>query len=158
MLEMTSMIWFGLAGVFALIEMASLGFFLMFFATGALVAGILSIWNPDLTTQIIVFLSVSVALLVFARPLVKNALNIKETPHKHSNVEALMGKEALVLSEISQHQGRVKVLHTGEIWSACLDHDKHPQLSLLEEGKEGIISGIDGAKLLIVPKEPHAHS
>jgi hypothetical protein len=46
-------------------------------------------------------------------------------------------------------QGKVKVVNTGEIWSAYLEAGFEQSLS---SGELGIIQKIDGAKLVIIPK------
>jgi membrane protein implicated in regulation of membrane protease activity len=144
-------VWVVIAIVLGICEIFTAGFFIMFFALGALVAAVATLFNPTYPLQIGIFIVASLLLVFYARPLLKKTLNIQETPFKDSNVAALVGKEVLVLETLEKYQGKVKVVHTGEIWTAYLS--ENADVAQLEAGREGVIVKVDGAKLSVRPRE-----
>jgi membrane protein implicated in regulation of membrane protease activity len=145
------MVWVGIAVVLAIVELFTVGFFIVFFACGALVAAATALLTDSIAVQIIVFVVTSGLLVFFARPLIKRSLGVGDRLMKQSNVDALIGQKVLVIDPVTRYQGRVKMLHTGEVWSAYLDNAQDEQT--LESGAEGLVSAVNGAKLVIKPKE-----
>lgn len=143
-------VWIGIAILLGIFEIFTAGFFFIFFAFGALVAALVSLYNPSILLDSFVFVVASLLFVFFARPLFKRALNIHDRPPHASNVNALIGTEVLVLEPVDGYQGKVKITHTGEVWSAYLDNAEPEQI--LEPGQVGLIHKIDGAKLVIRPK------
>lgn len=143
-------LWVGLAILFGLIELATSGFFFIFFAGGALTAALVAVWVPSPIIQTGIFLADSITLIVFARPVLRNALKVGDRPAKASNVQALLDKEVLVLETADKYNGKVKVVHTGEVWSAYLWQPADGDI--LEAGSQGEVVQVDGAKLAIRPK------
>ena len=67
-----------------------------------------------IVVQVVAFAVVSVALLVFVRPIAYRSL---QRPEHRSGVDALRGKQAVVLERVDGGAGgRIKL--GGEIWSA----------------------------------------
>jgi membrane protein implicated in regulation of membrane protease activity len=90
--------------------------------------------------QFIIFLVVSILLLYFTRPLVKDKLKVGTTK---TNADALVGKTATVTSDITATvPGQVKV--SGMEWSA-VSEDAEP----VAAGTSVIIKGIEGVKLIV---------
>lgn len=143
-------VWLGLAIVFGTLEILSAGFFFIFFAGGALIAALLSIWVDSVMIQSVVFVVVSLLNLALARPLLKKTLQIGDRPPQESAVSALIGAEILVTETVDKYQGKAKVIHTGEIWSAYMAPGF--ENTVLEAGQPGEIVKVDGAKLAIRPK------
>jgi membrane protein implicated in regulation of membrane protease activity len=139
-----------LAVLFGLVELATSGFFFIFFAGGALTAAAVAMGIHSPLIQTGVFLADSIALTLFARPVLRKALNVGDRPAKASNVHALIGKEVLVLETVDKYVGKVKVVHTGEVWSAYLAQPAEDDT--LEINLQGEIVHVDGAKLAIRPK------
>ncbi|HEY9686725.1 MAG TPA: NfeD family protein [Coleofasciculaceae cyanobacterium] len=143
-------IWLGLALLFGIIELLTVGFFFVFFAVGAFVAGLVSLVLPSVPGQILVFLVVSMVSVFFARPLLKNTLNVGDRPAKESNAAALVGTEVLVLEDVDKYQGRVKVVHNGEVWTAYLAEPQEGEV--LSADSPGLVVQVDGSKLAVRPK------
>src|SRR5262249_41324351 len=121
-LSMPVMLWVILAVALALIEVFTAGFFCIFFAEGALILGIVAwFFLNDIALQVVAFFAGAIVNLVFLRPVLKKAFKISDKPMQDSNVQALIGKPAVVVDTVEKFSGRVKVLHTGETWSAYLD-------------------------------------
>jgi membrane protein implicated in regulation of membrane protease activity len=141
-------IWIGLAVLFGIFEIFTTGFFFVFFAFGALVAALVSLWLASPLWTTLVFVAASLLFVFFARPILKKTLQVGDQPRHASNVNALIGVDVLVLEPVDRLQGRVKVVSTGEIWSAYLrDADR-----VLPIDSFATVEGVDGAKLVIKPK------
>ena len=105
---MAEVIWLILAAVFILAEIMSLGLTSIWFAGGAIVAAVLALCEVSLWIQIIVFSVVSLALLIFTRPIAKKYLITKTV---NTNVDSYIGKKVKVIEEINNtlQQGKVKM-------------------------------------------------
>lgn len=97
------------------IEVATLGLASIWFAPGALAAIIAAALNAPVVVQIILFFVVSLLLLYFTRPIAVKYFNKDRIK---TNVESLVGKQAIVISEIDNLQGIGQVVVNGQEWSA----------------------------------------
>ena len=88
-----------------------------------------------------VFLVVSVLLLVLVRPALRRRLN--SGPGLPEPAKALEGKDALVLDQVSRHQGRVKL--DGEVWTAR----SYNSDDIYEPGDRVTVMHIDGATAVV---------
>lgn len=142
-----AIIWFVVAGAFVVFEAFTPSFFLIWFGCGALLASILALLGVNEAIQIIVFLFSSSVFLIFARPIVKKVFFKDQKPHL-SNVYSLIGAKAIVLKPVNQMNGMVKLMNTGEKWTAYTYEHFDP----IKENVQVIIEKVDGAKLVVVPK------
>jgi membrane protein implicated in regulation of membrane protease activity len=112
------------------------------FAVGAL-AGALTAWlGGGIVAQTLVFVAVSVALLLVIRPLVKRSLTGR--PEHRSGVDALTGRQAVVVERVDGQGGRIKL--AGEVWSArTLD-----EAARFEVGARVDVVEIDGATAVVM--------
>lgn len=125
-------------------EILTVGLVCIWFAGGALVAVILSLFEVSPLMQIIVFFAVSICLLVFTRKIFVDKLN---TGKENTNVDALIGETAQVITTIEPMQvGQVKI--GGQVWSAIADD----HILTISEGTYVTIKAIEGVKLIVVPK------
>ncbi len=124
------------------IEVATLGLASIWFAPGALAAIIAAALNAPVAVQIIVFFAVSLLLLYFTRPIAVKYFNKDRIK---TNVESLVGKQAIVISEIDNLQGIGQVVVNGQEWSArnVDDGTKLPVGTVVE------IMAISGVKLMV---------
>src|SRR4029079_18870808 len=97
------LLWLILAVVFAVGEIATLGFFLAPFAGGAAVAALVSAVGVPFVGSAAVFLLVSVILLAALRPLARS--HRKTPPAIRTGTAALIGKSATVLEWIANDEG-----------------------------------------------------
>jgi membrane protein implicated in regulation of membrane protease activity len=138
---MNWIVWVIVAFVFIILEISTPS--MLFFtclAVGCFVAAIFSFFGVSHIAGYIVFAIVSIVSLFTIRPLFKKTM--KESESIKTNVDALIGKSALVTEKISlQKDGFVKV--GGEIWLAQSDFD-------IEEGQYVKIESISGTKLKVV--------
>ena len=112
---MSWMWWVGAALLFGVIELLSLSLVLLMFAGGALAGALAAGLGANPSVQTVVAALVSVALLVALRPWLLRHLR-KRGPLEETNASAQVGRIAIVVAEISDHGGRVKLV--GEVWSA----------------------------------------
>ena len=69
-----------------------------------------------LAVQVAVFAIVSLGLVAVARPLAQRRLTLPPGSGERTGIEALKGRNAVVVRTVDQHGGRVKL--GGEEWSA----------------------------------------
>jgi membrane protein implicated in regulation of membrane protease activity len=112
------------------------------FAVGALAAAAVAGFGGDVVIQVLVFAVVSVALIAVVRPIA--ARHRSQRPQFATGVEALKGKQAVVLERVDSSGGRIKL--AGEIWSArSLDTGR-----AFEVGEEVDVVEIEGATAIIM--------
>lgn len=112
------------------------------FAVGALAASVTAWLGGGIVAQTLVFAAVSVALLVVVRPVVKRSL--QRAPEHRSGIDALKGRQAVVLERVDGHGGRIKL--AGEVWSArALDEE-----ACHEVGARVDVVEIDGATAVVM--------
>ncbi|WP_326691350.1 MULTISPECIES: NfeD family protein [unclassified Streptomyces] len=105
---------------------------------GAVTAGI----GGGPVAQVALFAIVSVALILVVRPIARRART--ERPALTSGVEALKGRQALVLEKVDGQGGRIKL--AGEVWSArALDTGES-----YEPGSQVDVVEIDGATAVVM--------
>lgn len=138
---MNSIYWLIVLAVLIFIEIITLGLTTIWFAGGALVAFIVSLFYDNLLLELILFLIVSMALLYFTRPVVLKYFNPKRTK---TNYEGVIGKEALVIITIDNINATGQVVVDGQEWSA-----RSLEGIVLEKGTKVIIQGISGVKVMV---------
>ncbi|MFF9062840.1 NfeD family protein [Streptomyces sp. NPDC101213] len=112
------------------------------FAVGAVAAAVAAALGFDVVAQVLVFVVVSVALIAVVRPIA--ARHSAQRPQFASGVDALKGKQAVVLERVDGSGGRIKL--AGEIWSArALDTDR-----TYEVGQEVDVVDIEGATAIVL--------
>jgi membrane protein implicated in regulation of membrane protease activity len=133
--------WLVAAGVLAVGEIATLGFFLGPIAVAAGAAAIVALAGAGLAIQSVVFIAASLGSVLVLRPIARRHLR---TPASlRTGTAALVGAPAVVLQRVDANGGQVKI--GGEVWSArSYDED-----DAFEEGARVEIMKIDGATALV---------
>jgi membrane protein implicated in regulation of membrane protease activity len=112
------------------------------FAVGAVAAAGTAGLGGDVVLQVLVFAAVSVALIGVVRPIA--ARHRAQRPQLATGVDALRGKQALVLERVDGAGGRIKL--AGEVWSArSLDAGQ-----AYEVGQEVDVVEIEGATAIVM--------
>lgn len=143
-LNMT-VVWLVILVALVVIELVTMGLTTVWFAGGALVATLASLLHLPFTIQIILFLVVSALLLYFTRPIAVKYFNKDRV---RTNAESLVGRQAIVISEIDNLQGIGQVNVGGMEWTARSKSDDVP----LPVGTVVIVLAIDGVKLIVEEK------
>ncbi|MET8581901.1 NfeD family protein [Streptomyces collinus] len=111
-------------------------------AVGAVAAAVAAGLGFDAVVQVLVFVVVSVALIAVVRPIAARHGN--QGPRLVTGIDALKGRQAVVLERVDGSGGRIKL--AGEIWSArSLDNAR-----AYEVGQEVDVVDIEGATAIII--------
>lgn len=137
-----TIMWLVLLVILVIIELATMGLTTIWFAGGALAAAIVSIPGTPIFLQVIVFLVVSAILLYFTRPIAVKYFNKDRI---RTNTESLIGRQAIVISEINNVEGTGQVNTGGMEWTARSSYNN----VVLPVGAVVTILGIDGVKLIV---------
>lgn len=133
--------WLGLALVLAAIEAASVDFVFSMLAGGALAGAVAASLGAPFPVQVVTSVVVAAALLLTVRPIAKRYFMVPEG-HGGIGAGAQVGRQALVLETVTEHDGRVKL--GGETWSARTP-DAEPYLP----GQEVWVVSIKGATAIV---------
>ena len=124
------------------VEVATLGLTSIWFAGGAVVAVIVAAFHGPVWLQILLFFAVSPLLLFFTRPIAVRYFNRDRV---RTNVESMIGRQAIVTSEIDNLQGIGQVTVGGQEWSARTEADGMN----LQPGTVVDIVAVNGVKLIV---------
>lgn len=133
--------WVGLALVLGAIEVVNVAFVFLMLAGGALAGAVAAAFGLPLEAQVITAVVVSVGLLLGVRPIVKSRFMVPD--RRDIGAIAQVGRSALVLQTVTEHDGRVKL--GGETWSARTAPDSAACLP----GQEVRVVSIDGATAIV---------
>jgi len=138
-------LWLTAFLAFAVIEMITLDLFFIMLGGGTLAAIVADFAGADLWLQIVVFCVVSLLMIAFVRPVALNHLK-KGPADQRTNVDRLIGEQALVMEAVSSTGGLVKI--GGDVWSA------RSSGAVLPAGQKAVVSAIDGATAVVsAPQE-----
>ncbi len=138
-------VWLIIAGVCLVIEIATIGFLVFWFAVAALITAVLSLFIQNVIVQTVIFILISVVLIFLTKPLT-DKISRKDKVITNSNT--VIGKEAIVTKEINKTVGSVgQVKVCGDTWSAVSPNYNSP----ITVGSTVKILKIDGVKLVVEP-------
>mgnify|MGYP000772470492 CR=1 FL=1 len=130
---MDAILWLAAVVVLLVIEIATLGLTTIWFAGGALIAGIAAVAGAGRVVQFVLFL------------IVMRYLNTNRT---RTNAESLIGKEAVVTQTIENLKNQGQVIVGGIEWTARTDDNE----KMLEKDTVVEIERIEGVKLIVKKK------
>ena len=140
-----AILWLVLLIVFLVVEAVTVTLVSLWFAAGALVAMIISLLGGELWLQITVFCVISGALLVALWPFIRRFLN----PHlSKTNVDAVIGTEGIVISEIDNLNAVGQVKLGGMEWTARSTSGEN-----ISVGTRVRVDRIEGVKAFVSPAE-----
>jgi membrane protein implicated in regulation of membrane protease activity len=134
--------WVGLALALGAIEVVSVAFVFLMLAGGALAGAVAAAVGFPLEVQVMVAVGVAVALLLMVRPIVKGRFMVPDGNDEIGAV-AQVGRSAMVLQTVTEHDGRVKL--GGETWSARTA----PDTAACLPGQEVRVVSIQGATAIV---------
>lgn len=146
---MTSVYWLIAFVILIGIEIATLALTTIWFAGGAFVAFLLSLFGVSVEIQLSVFVISSFLLLFLTRPFAAKYINRSAVK---TNVDSLIGKEARVTAEIDNRRETGTAVVNGQEWTArALEDDKvYPEGMMVE------IKKIVGVKLIVTELQEEA--
>ena len=127
--------WLIAAFILVIVEICTAGFGSICFAFGAGVSALVAYLGGNYVWQLIAFAVVSLISFIFLRPVFLKFLDRKSKDVK-TNVDAIIGRKAVVSETIDRaaHTGRVAV--DGDDWKAVSEDD-----GVIEKGEEVTIVG-----------------
>ena len=137
-----AVVWLIILVACLVIEIFTLGLTTIWFAIGALASTIVALVGLPLWLQCTAFVVASIIFLIFTRPI---AVKFFNKDRVKTNAEELVGKMAIVISEIDNMQGIGQATVGGQEWSARTVNDtqKLPVGAVVE------IVAIQGVKLIV---------
>ena len=138
-------VWLVITVILIVAEIITLGLTSIWFAGGALVAGLISLTGAHWLVQILVFAVVSMILFVFTRPVA--AKHFMKDVEK-TNVDSLIGKEGIVQKEINNIEAQGVVKLNGMDWTA-----RSVDGSVIKQGETVFVKSIDGVKLMVEKRQ-----
>ncbi len=142
---MYAIIWLAALVVLLIAEALTLGLTTIWFAGGALIALVAALLGANVWVQLGIFLTVSLVLLIFTRPLALRYMN-KST--LKTNVDSLAGEQGIVSETIDNLEATGKVKLNDVFWMARSEDG-----SIINEGTVVEIVRVDGVKLIVKVKE-----
>ncbi len=134
--------WLIAAGIFFIIEMATIGFLVFWLGIGAILAMLTSFITDSILIQSLVFVITSTLLLIFTRPLVDKFIKVPK--EIKTNAYSIIGKKGIVISKINNIEGTGQIKIGGEVWSAkSFENEDIPENTEIE------IVEIDGVKAVV---------
>ncbi len=137
-----SVIWLAITVVLSVIEIFTMGLVTIWFAAGAAVAFLLSLFDAPLFLQVGAFLVVSVVVLVLVRPIAASHFNNRL---KKTNIDAIIGRKLVAKTDIDNLHGMGKVDMDGSTWIAASSGDNIG----IKAGEEVKVVEVRGAKLIV---------
>lgn len=138
--------WLVLLIVAIVAEVLTMGLTTIWFAGGALVAILATVLHAPIWLQIVLFFLVSLLLLAFTRPVAVKYFNRDRV---RTNVESMVGRQAVVTGEIDNIQGIGQVTLSGQEWSARSTDDR----VRIPVGSVVDVVSVSGVKLIVKPDE-----
>jgi membrane protein implicated in regulation of membrane protease activity len=138
-------VWLIVAAVLGVAELLTMTFAFGLIAVAALVAAAVGAFHLDLGVQLAAFVVAAGAGLGVVRPVAIR--HLKQAPMLRTGVAALVGRSAIVLEEVNEHSGRVRI--EGEEWSS------RPYLDeslVIPVGTKVDVMQIKGATALVYPR------
>ncbi len=142
-------VWLVFILVCVIIELLSLEFTFLMIAVGSLAGLGANLLGAVWWLQIVTAAVVSVLLILLIRPVLLRLMR-KGADATPSNVAALLGMSARVLSTVGNSGGLVK-LANGETWTARLSPDTDSQTA--EPGESVRVAAIEGSTAVVLPSE-----
>jgi len=138
-------VWLIVAAVLGVAELLTTTLAFGLIAVAAVAAAVVGAFHLSFALQLVAFVATAGAGLGFVRPIAIK--HIKQPPAIRTGVAALVGRSAIVLEEVTEHSGRVRI--DGEEWSSR----PYDESLVIPVGTKVDIMQIKGATVLVYPRE-----
>jgi membrane protein implicated in regulation of membrane protease activity len=138
-------VWLIVAAVLGVAELLTTTLAFGLIAAAAVVAAVIGTFDLGLPLQLAAFVVAAGAGLAFVRPIALR--HIKQPPALRTGTAALVGRSAIVLQEVTEHSGRIRI--GGEEWSSRA----YDESLVIPVGTKVDVMQIDGATALVYPRE-----
>ena len=138
-------LWLIVAAVLGVAELLTTTLAFGLIAVAALAAAVVGAFHLSFALQLVAFAVTAGAGLGFVRPIAIK--HITQPPALRTGVAALVGRSAVVLEEVTEHSGRVRI--DGEEWSSR----PYDDTLVIPVGTKVDVMQIKGAIALVYPRE-----
>ena len=138
-------VWLIVAAVLGVAELLTTTLAFGLLAIAAVAAAEVGAFHLSFALQLVAFAVTAGAGLGFVRPIAIK--HVKQPPALRTGTAALVGRSGIVLEEITEHQGRVRI--DGEEWSSRAYDDS----LVIPVGTKVDVMQIQGATALVYPRE-----
>lgn len=136
-------LWICLAAGFLLVEFSTVALISLWFVVGALAALAAALLDAAVWLQVLVFALVSLVMLLLLRPFLRRYVE----PHKvATNVDAMLGKQAIVTEAIDNLRAVGTIRLGGKLWSARSADGEPIAVDTVVE-----IRSVEGVKAIVRP-------
>jgi len=139
-------LWIVLAGVFFVVELATVAFVAMYLALGSIAAAIVASLGGGLLWQVVAAIATGVLLMAVTRPLLKNRL---EPADIATNVNLLIGKGGIVTIAIDNDENTGQIRVGSEYWTARLPEGRIEVIPV--DARVGVVS-VEGVTARVEPR------
>lgn len=139
---MNTMIWLAVMVILILIEIVTVGLTTIWFAVGALAAAIVAGLGGGTILQVVVFMLVSFAMLIFTRPFAMKFIN---TTRVKTNYEGIIGKVVRITEAVDNINETGCAVVNGQEWTVRASVDT----SKIAAGSLAKVVNISGVKLIV---------
>ncbi len=143
-----TLFWVLIMVLAAIGELLTMAFYSIWFVGGAFLALVAKWLGISFVGQFYVFIFSSAVLILMSEFLLKRKLRILKDPHR-TNIDALIGKEAVVTEEINNSERTGEVEIAGKRWTAISEDG-----SVIPARETVIVEKVDGVKLIVRKKTP----
>jgi membrane protein implicated in regulation of membrane protease activity len=140
-MAMAALVWLIVGLLLIAAEVLTADLTLAMLGVAALAAAGAAAFDVPLLAQGAAFATVAIGLVTLARPVLRKKLHAGH--HVKTNVDALVGSRAIVVSTVDAHTGQVKL--AGEVWSAR----SYDETQVLEPGRSVTVMEISGATAVV---------
>lgn len=144
-MELNAIIWLVIVAIMLVIEIFTMGLTTIWFSLGAVAAAIAAGMGAPLWVQVLLFALVSLIIMLLVRPF---AIRVVNRDRAKTNVEALVGEEALVIETIDNQNEKGKVTFRGVEWTA-----RSVDGGMIPEGRHVVVDEVSGVKMLVRQKQ-----
>ena len=138
-------VWLIVAAVLGVAELLTTTLAFVLIAIAAVAAAVVGAFHLSFALQLVAFAVTAGAGLGFVRPIAIK--HVKQPPALRTGAAALVGRSAIVLEEVTEHSGRVRI--DGEEWSSRPYDDS----LVIPVGTKVDVMQIKGATVLVYPRE-----
>ncbi len=142
-------IWLALVILFVVVELFTLDLTSIWFAAGALVAGLVAMFSGPFWAQALVFVAVTAVLLASTRKIAKRHLDNKI---EKTNSESLIGKTSFVIEEVNNVASTGKIRIGDVEWTARAVNETE----VIPVNTKIVIREIRGVKCMVESAQEHA--
>jgi membrane protein implicated in regulation of membrane protease activity len=142
------LIWLIIAVVLLVVEMLTLTAALGMLAIAALISAGVAALGLTVPVQLLAFTATAAVGVLVVRPVIRR--NMLRPQHERFGIEALIGKPAYVVSEVSGLDGRIRIGGVGgEEWTAR----SYDENLVIPAGSTVDVLKISGSTALVYPRE-----